>query len=290
MKRLRIIIISILLVLSVYQLKGYIQEFRRIIQWEEYIETAGKEESISEELDLSHKEYKEELIGIQNNLNNEEISKLNNILENKDIIPEKVLELALTNPETIDFVYSYPNKNKYEDIEIKGEESIDLDRNIPMYLQWDTRWGYKNYGNSIIALSGCGPTSLSMVISGLRKDVQVTPDIMANISIEKGYITEENFTSWELMNNGGEEFGIISKEVVLDENRMKEEILKGNPLILSVKSGKMTDIGHILVLSGVDSNGEFIMNDPNSIKNSKKTWKFEEIEEDIRNIWSYSLK
>lgn len=41
---------------------------------------------------------------------------------------------------------------------------------IPALIQWDERWGYAPYGSeTIIAVSGCGPTALSMVISGLLR-------------------------------------------------------------------------------------------------------------------------
>lgn len=290
MKKLRKLIISSLLVLSIFQLRGYIKELRRIVQWEESIEVIKEEDLESEKLDLSHVEYREELRDLEDRLSSEEISKINKILGNKDIIPDDLLELALDNLETIDFVYNYPEREKYEDIEIRREESINLNRDIPMYLQWDKRWGYKDYGDSIIGLAGCGPTSLSMIISGLRKDVKATPNVIADISMEKGYMTEDNLTSWELISKGGEEFGIISREIPLEEEKMREEILKGHPLIISVSPGELTEIGHILVLSGVNSEGEFIMNDPNSIENSKRSWKFDEIKDDIKNIWSYSLR
>ena len=34
---------------------------------------------------------------------------------------------------------------------------------IPLFLQWDERWGYRSYGGDFLAVTGCGPTALSMV-------------------------------------------------------------------------------------------------------------------------------
>ena len=42
---------------------------------------------------------------------------------------------------------------------------------LPQYYQADARWGDKRYGISNMKITGCVPTSLAMVISGLVKDV-----------------------------------------------------------------------------------------------------------------------
>lgn len=35
---------------------------------------------------------------------------------------------------------------------------------IPLLLQWDERWGYSVYGDNMIAVNGCGPTAVAMVV------------------------------------------------------------------------------------------------------------------------------
>ena len=37
------------------------------------------------------------------------------------------------------------------------------------------RWGYSVYGDNMIAVNGCGPTAVAMVVSGLLCDPSVTP-------------------------------------------------------------------------------------------------------------------
>lgn len=290
MRNSRKIVILILFILSVIQLRGYTHELKRIVDAGKGVVVSVKEELEVEKLNTEDPEYKEKLMEIQDELNRKQISQLNKILNNKYDYPENILELVFINPETIDFVSDFLNRDEYLNMDIDKKESVPLNRDIPLYLQWDKRWGYRDYGSSIIALSGCAPTSLSMVVSGLNRDVQATPDVIANISAEKGFITEGNFSSWELMTQGAKEFGILSKEIPLDEEMMKNEISKGNPLILSMKPGQFTTVGHMIVLIGVDENGEFIINDANSVKRSNQTWKFEELKDDIRNIWSYSLE
>ena len=74
--------------------------------------------------------------------------------------PQELFDMLSRNPEMREFVMEYPKKkgNVYADTvgEVtKGE--------FPLLIQWDEKWGYGNYGDSSIAVSGCGPTAFSSV-------------------------------------------------------------------------------------------------------------------------------
>jgi len=51
-----------------------------------------------------------------------------------------------------------------------------------------------------------------------------------------------------------------------------------------MREGDFTTTGHYIVLRGV-KDGEFQVNDPNSVVNSEKLWSYEQIEGQIRNLW-----
>ncbi len=59
---------------------------------------------------------------------------------------------------------------------------------IPLLLQWDERWGYSVYGDNMIAVNGCGPTAVAMVVSGLLCDPSVTPYKVAKFAEEQGIL------------------------------------------------------------------------------------------------------
>lgn len=61
---------------------------------------------------------------------------------------------------------------------------------MPLLLQWDKRWGYASYGDSIIGLAGCGPTCLSMVYVYFTHDLNGTPREIASYCEKNGYYTE----------------------------------------------------------------------------------------------------
>lgn len=190
------------------------------------------------------------------------------------------------NKETVDFVeHFWENKNTppadvvSEDLK-KGE--------IPQLLQWDERWGHVSYGTGYIATCGCGPTAMSMVISGLTGDTSITPVTVARYSEKNGYIDENNNTYWELMSKGGERWGIKSSGGDTSEDFIRKELKAGHPIICSVGPGDFTKKGHFIVLTKY-KNGKVKVNDPFSQKNSDKLWKYSKIKDQIKSLWVYKL-
>lgn len=155
---------------------------------------------------------------------------------------------------------------------------------IPRLMQWDGRWGNTVYGDSDIALSGCGPTCVSMVAAGLTGDAKITPVLVADYSQRNGYYDSENGTSWGLMREGVGAFGLGSEELPLDEGMMKQALDGEMPIICSMGKGDFTTTGHFIVLVGVED-GKFKVNDPNSIERSEMLWDFETLAPQIRNLW-----
>ena len=84
--------------------------------------------------------------------------------------PKGVIELLDKNEDTIDFVEDYGEKKDQaaaKNIGVKIQKGT-----IPELIQWNERWGYTKYGTSIVAVSGCGPTCMSMVVSGLTGNMR----------------------------------------------------------------------------------------------------------------------
>lgn len=215
--------------------------------------------------------------------NAKQSEQLDYIMKNKDNYTTDLIELAKRNSEAIQFVYDYP-ENKDKKIDISIDEDIDCN-GVPLFMQWDERWGYDKYGDGIIGINGCGPTCLSMVATYILKNNYMNPEWMANFSEESGYVSDSG-TLWALMSSGARKLGLESIEIPLDENRVYSNLEVGNPIICSVGPGDFTTEGHFIVLAGVED-GKIIVNDPNSRKNSKKRWTFDEIKGQIKNLWVF---
>lgn len=199
--------------------------------------------------------------------------------------PQGVIELLDKNPATVDYVENYEEK---KDLPPADDLGITITPGeIPQILQWDERWGYAPYGTSNVAVSGCGPTCMSMVVAGLTGDATVTPAKVAAYGTENGYLDEENNTYWEFMRQAGSNWGISCSESAMEENQIIPNLQAGHPAILSVGPGDFTQNGHFIVLTAyVDD--KIRVNDPFSQENSEKLWEFEQLKNQTKGAWVYS--
>lgn len=205
-----------------------------------------------------------------------------------DKYPQSLIELLKRNPETEQFVLDYPEK---KDFSGKIDVSDEITKGeIPYFMQWDERWGYRKYGNDFMALNGCGPSCLSMVRCGLSSDKKWNPYKVAKMSEEEGYYVAGEGTSWTLMSSGAEGIGLTVHQVTFSEEGIRSALQMGQPIICVVGPGDFTTTGHYLVLVKINENGEVELKDPNSRKNSEKTWAVKTLMSQIRNLWAYSYE
>lgn len=198
--------------------------------------------------------------------------------------PESLITLLEGNPETEEFVLRYPLREKTE----PDLSMFDRTAGVPLFLQWDSQWGYETYGSDYLAITGCGPTCLAMAGYYLTGSKNMNPKDIAIFAEENGYYAKGYGSSWTLISEGSTRLGLKAKELPLVKKKMTDALEAGNPVILAMGAGDFTTTGHYILLTGVE-NGFFRVNDPNSIANSQKLWSYEQIESQIRNIWQISL-
>ncbi|MCR5149302.1 MAG: C39 family peptidase [Eubacterium sp.] len=223
-------------------------------------------------------------------LSEEDRQKAAEIIENSVDYPEEFIQLMERNHETVDFVYEYPQKgDKPTDNNISIEIKQAEKGQIPLFLQWDERWGYQKYGDGYIADNGCGPTALSMVSVYLTKKEKYTPAYIADYAEKNDLYVDGAGTSWELLSEKCTSFGVCSEEVGLDENAMVEELEEGHPMIACVSEGDFTSGGHFIVITDYED-GCFRVNDPNSVIRTNKRWDYDTLSKQIDGLWSYHKK
>lgn len=210
--------------------------------------------------------------------------KVREIMANKDQYPEQMIELLKSNEETVDFVFDYLEKKDTTPADTVGEV---VQGQIPLLLQWDERWGYAFYADDMIAVNGCGPTAIAMVAAGLTGDNTVTPYKVAQFSAENGYYAGDSGTSWTLMTDGAQQFGIYGEEMGLSEGEVFSALENGHPIICSMRPGDFTTTGHFIVLTGIED-GKIRVNDPNSRVRSERLWDYSKLEYQINNLWVYT--
>lgn len=200
--------------------------------------------------------------------------------------PESLIALLESNPETKEFVLNYPLLSQ-------ETKPVDLDQykdspSVPLFLQWDMQWGYLPYGSDMAAITGCGPVCLSMVAFYLTEDQNFSPDHMIQFATDNGYYAPGYGSSWTLISEGGKRLGFDVTELPLDKNRILNSLSADKPVICVMGPGDFTTSGHFIVITGTE-NGMLKINDPNSIEKSAKLWDYEQIKNQIKNLWSIGL-
>jgi hypothetical protein len=219
----------------------------------------------------------------QLDLMQKEEKKIGAILEHYEEYPEELLDMLTRNMAMLDFVLDYPQKKGQVFADSIGEVTKG---EVPLLLQWDERWGYGDYGTSSVAVSGCAPTALSMVIAGLTGENRVTPYTVAQYAQENGYYVPGVGTSWDLMEEGARQFGVEGTKMKLSEHEVMTMLQFGYPIICSMMPGDFTTSGHFIVLSALED-GKIRVKDPNSAERSEKLWDYETLESQIKGLWVF---
>ena len=198
--------------------------------------------------------------------------------------PRSLVELLERNPETEDFVLNYPRREAQE----PDLSAYNREEGVPLFLQWDPMWGYEKYGSDYLAVTGCGPTCLAMAGYYLTGSKNMNPRDLAVFAEDNGYYASGYGSSWTLISEGSARLGLTATELPLVKKKMTDALEAGHPVILAMGAGDFTTTGHYIILTGLQD-GQFTVNDPNSIENSQKLWSYEQLEDQIRNIWEISL-
>lgn len=211
--------------------------------------------------------------------------RLNFIADHLEIYPEEAVKTALQGEEKLDFALLMP---------FRGEDAGGVNAvitaqkgTVPYLIQYDSRWAYHAYGSSVMGITACGPTCLSMAAIGLTGDAGLTPARIADWAEDAGYYVDGAGTAWSLFTDGAAQLGLRSEAIAADEDGMKSRLDAGEVLIASMLPGDFTTSGHFVVI--VD-HGLFGFNvyDPNSIALSSRAWSFDKLEPQIAQLWSFS--
>ncbi len=133
---------------------------------------------------------------------------------------------------------------------------------VPIYYQSD----YPDVvltGSSTVSSSGCGFTSVAMVISYLTGETVTPRDIVDDWSRE--YYDPDAGMEWTFPGAAAEHYGVGTVTRTTDGDQVLQALRNGQVVITSQKNGifNTTGNGHIVVLRGLNAQGQVLVNDPN---------------------------
>lgn len=212
-------------------------------------------------------------------------TEMQSIIDNIAIYPDDILRYLSVNSEMKQFAINYPAKIN---ITFDGDFSAEFTPGaVPLFLQYDEKWGYADYGKDIVALRGAGPTCLSMAYTYLKQDGSMNPIKVADFATEKGYLQENGDTAWTLITDGATQLGLGSKELASNKEDMIDALKEGNVLICSVTPGDFSKVQHFILIREY-KDGFFYVNDPASEARSQVGWDYKRLNSQIAKMWVIS--
>ena len=161
----------------------------------------------------------------------------------------------------------------------KGDNKTTAALNMPQYYQGDYRWRNKRFGIGTMAQSGCAPTSLAMVFSGLGQKVLPT-------SVAETIYNHTNEMNVRELGTSGK--GVVyainaygySHSVITSKEQLIAAIQSGKSVFAAVGNGIFARGGltHAIVLSGY-SNGKTKAMDPDNVNTTGRWY-------DVNTIWN----
>lgn len=163
---------------------------------------------------------------------------------------------------------------------------------VPLFIQTDEQWAnlpYGTDGQKTIAENGCAIVTLAMV--GNYFGLNCTPKDIQKWA-KNDYYLYITGTSWNIFEDFSTSHGFACEDLGNNMKAVQKELEQGRLVIASLKEGRFTDVGHMVLLTGYQ-NGKISMNDPND--DQKKLHRFqwfkeEEVAASGLNYWSICPK
>jgi hypothetical protein len=186
---------------------------------------------------------------------------------------------GLTTPTTPSNAYSQPENNvgcadtagtsENGSGDTSGASSVTSD-GFAIYNQFDPRWGDSvirrdNGDTTTLAISGCGPTSMAMIINKLTGKSVDMKQIVKQTS-DLGLITTGGGYN-NLSTKLAPLYGLKSKSIPLSVAAINTALKAGSMIhIVGRGASPFTTGGHFVTIRGIASNGNWLVGDSNGQK------------------------
>ena len=181
---------------------------------------------------------------------------------------QALLELALSQPSAIDLVAAYPESDKsalpYGEEASKGT--------VPELYCWDVRWGNVDYAGEPLALTGSGPTSLSMAYIALTGNTDRTAADLAGLIERAELATGDSLMSGTFLTDRVGELGLSCSTYTSNTDNLLQILDTGTYLLVEAPAGTLTDEAHWIVVVTEEADGSVTVYDPTSPAVSAHPW------------------
>lgn len=168
------------------------------------------------------------------------------------------------------------------------------------YFQTDRRWAANDYSapgeSTTIAKSGCGPTSMAMVLASWA-DAKVTPETECAWALEHGYKAAHQGTYYSYFVPAGKRYGLTVERIntvniygqttsaaLAAHDKAAAALANGDLVIACMGVGNWTTSGHYVLCWKLSGNTIYI-NDPASTRKTRTEGDYALFKTQVKYYW-----
>ena len=165
------------------------------------------------------------------------------------------------------------------------------------YLQTDPRWKNVDYSakgeSTTIGASGCGPTSMAMVLATWI-DPSITPKTECAWALNHGYKYPHQGTAYTYFKTAAARYGLECRQITPSyiygdasspyHEEAKKAVDNGNLVIACMGKGLWTSSGHYVLVWRIDGNMIYI-NDPASTRQARTRGNYAVFKQQVKLYW-----
>lgn len=214
-------------------------------------------------------------------VNAEETAKLGAVLDRNEtfatiakkadkISDERLIDLAIAEPEAIDFVAGSIEANGSS--QAYGETVTQ--GTVPLLYTFDTRWGYLPYADGIAGVTASGPVALSMASMGLTGKNTYDPAAIIQAVTSANLASGTTGMDDAYVNNHASDVGLSATTVEASSDGIYTALTDGYLMLIKVKadSGIGMANAHWALITQLNSDGSITVYDPTSAVASGHNW------------------
>ncbi len=160
------------------------------------------------------------------------------------------------------------------------EEVAQTSLHLPVFSQHDGKWAECAYGTKTLNESGCGPTSLAMVLSYMEGKWITPPNIIEKLDQVPGkkagwYYIQDVGTDHNMFLALEDLYGYKAEKYygMMSPDKIEKALSEGKYVIAGIGKGPIYDgDGHFIVIRGTDEEGNFYISDPNLGNTEKENY------------------
>lgn len=182
-----------------------------------------------------------------------------------------------------------------------GEYTLSLTTSIgtlTYYNQSDSRWANYLYGGSDpLAVYGCGPTVMAMLVNSFTEHSCQPPD-MAAWAAANHYWSSGYGTKHEFIIEGATAFGLKAESFQdLTAEGIMSELKSGHILVALMGQGHFSDSGHFIIITENWTENQVRVADPARLERTQAAWDIQIILDELLRsataggpVWSITPK